>query len=601
MGPGSTTRLLRRSARLWPLLAVAGVVLAVYLLVPFVLRGFRFPVGPDASVYLWWLGFVREEGLSVLGNRAGLPAVALVLSEALGVSSVTLLAALQCAVAAVIGLTASALVGGSEDRPGRRTVLAGLLAGLFAAHVAAGYFSALAFAALFLGAVACLCIGTRRPAVLAGAMLVATGLTHPELASLGILIVLVWAALAVRAGERPEALRLGGALAGAVAGAALGGVALAAGPPPLSVDTSRDLFLIRAEMSGLLRRLYARRILLHLWSYAPYALVPLAAVGLTDVDGSVRRAMSAWLLVTGAAVTVGALTGWFPPERAVSVAFVLPILAAFGIDRLLRRRAPVASATALTGLVAVVAVAGWTWWHTVPATYEIEAARASEAARYAAAAPARTPLVFEVSGPQPVLTFLATRAANELRAAMPPDRIRDVFVVVPPPPDGADPERTALWSMLEADVDDAVARSGRDPIIFRLNAFIRAPFPDPPGGLPPPVAHGLTVRGAVPDPVERSMVWLAPTSLIAILAAAGAVLTILGLVGGGWTQAVLRRDPRAVPLAPAVGLAALTLSAIALERLGVALERPVGALVVLSVATLPGWIVSKVRPLADAP
>lgn len=596
--PGMSPRSARhRSAQAWPIVGLAGTLLFAYLLIPFFLRGFRFPVGPDASVYLWWIGLVRHDGLSAVGNRAGVPAVALVLSEGLGMSPVTLLAGSQCAVGTTVGLAASGLVRDRSDTSRRVALLAGFLTGVFAVYVAAGYFSTLAFAALFLGAAAFLALGTTRSALLAGAMLGAAGVTHPEIAVLGALILAVTAVLALRSGDRHEALRVGGAAAGGVALSGIAGVALLAGPAPLAADTSRDLFLIRAGLSDLLRKLYVHRIFLHVWGYVPYALVPLGVVGIAGVEGFLRRLLLAWGAVTLAVITVGSLTGWFPPERALSVAFAFPILAAFGIERLLAHRSRLATVAAALGFVAIVAAAGWTWWRAAPPVYEVEAVRATEAARFAASVPPGTPLVFQVTGDEPVLTFFATRAANEFRAAVPPERIRDIYVVVSPPPPGADAERSALWSIYEADVAAAAERSGRTPLVFRLTAFIRGSFPEPEGGLPPEVSPGVRLLGDPPTPQAPVPALLAPSTPVKIAASAAVLLVLLTLVGSGWARAVARGDPRALPLSPAAGLAALTLAAIALERAGLAIERPSGALTVLVVASVPGWIVARLRPV----
>ncbi|MGH7359687.1 MAG: hypothetical protein ACREJR_12815, partial [Candidatus Rokuibacteriota bacterium] len=66
------------------LLAALAVGLLAWLLWPFVAHGLRFPLGPDAPVYLWWTRLAGEEGLSAVGARPGAPALALVVEGALG-------------------------------------------------------------------------------------------------------------------------------------------------------------------------------------------------------------------------------------------------------------------------------------------------------------------------------------------------------------------------------------------------------------------------------------------------------------------------------------------------------------------------------------
>lgn len=192
-----------------------------------------------------------------------------------------------------------------------------------------------------------------------------------------------------------------------------------------------------------------------------------------------------------------------------------------------------------------------------------------------------------------MLTFLATRAANEIRAAMPPGRIRDAFVVVPPPAPGADEEREALSAMFNADVADAVARSGHDPLVFRLTVFIRAPFPEPPDGFPPPVGPGIRIAGDVPEPAASTPASLAPTTLGRIVVGTIVVLAVLWLTGLGWVRAALPHDSRSLPMAPAIGLTALILAAIALERLGVPIDHTPGAIATVAMASVPGWLLAR--------
>ena len=571
--------------------ALASMLLAAYLLVPFGARAFKFPVGPDASVYLWWMHLAGHEGLSVLGSRAGLPAVALVLSEGLGISAVTLLAGLQCALGAAVGLAAAALCQGRSGWS-MRSWLVGSLTGVFAVYVAAGYFSTLAFALLFLGAAACLARGTAPMTLVAAIQLGAAVVTHPLFAPGAAATLAAAALLAWHDGERGEAVRIGAAVGGGGLIGGMAAVALVAGPRPFAADTSRDGFLRRAGLVDLLRQLYVRRLFLHAWNYALFASIPLAVIGVARVDGFVRRLLLAWAATSGLGIAIGAATGWFPPERVLSSAFVLPILAALGIERLLERGSLPAISLACLGAISMVAGAGWTWWHTAPPVYEIEAARASDAARYAAATAPGTPLVFQVSGPQTVLTFFAVRAANELRAAMAPERIRDVYVTVPPPPPGADAERQALSLRSAAAVADATQRTGLAPVTFRLAAFLRAPFEDPAATSAVEASPGVKIVGATPAPVASIEASLAPSTLAKIAATAFGLVAGLALVGSGWAWAASTGGRHAVPIAPATGLASLTLVAVTLERAGVAIERRAGATIVLVVATAAGWAVA---------
>src|SRR5918999_2031305 len=68
-----------------------GVVLLILLLWPYVVDGYRFGVGPDVPVYLWWTRVGAAEGLSMIGSRPGAPALAAALAGTfhLNVTAVT--------------------------------------------------------------------------------------------------------------------------------------------------------------------------------------------------------------------------------------------------------------------------------------------------------------------------------------------------------------------------------------------------------------------------------------------------------------------------------------------------------------------------------
>jgi hypothetical protein len=129
-------------------------------------------------VYLWWTRLAGYEGLSAVGNRPGIPALALVLDGTLHLPLVATLAGLESVFGVAIGLGSAALVRGME-RGRAAWVLAGILAGTFAVHLAAGYLANLAFAALFLAAAVTLGRAERRATVAAAVLLGASGLAHP--------------------------------------------------------------------------------------------------------------------------------------------------------------------------------------------------------------------------------------------------------------------------------------------------------------------------------------------------------------------------------------------------------------------------------------
>src|SRR5919197_2830254 len=310
-------------------LALAAAILGWFLGL-FVVHGLRFPLGPDAPVYLWWTRLAGSEGLSAVGHRPGVPALTLVLEGTLHVSVVSALAALECAVPVALGLSAAALVRSSGGgRPA--WALAGALAGTFAVHVAAGYVSTLVLAALFIGAAVLLCGPGRRATVGAGALLAAGGLSHPIFFLLALGILAVSAALAWRSDARAEARRVGAVGLGAGAVVGVGLLSLLVGPGIPSVDTSRDGFLRRAGLGDVLASAYRSRFV-HRWTrYVEWASIPLAVLGLRSAGGFAGRFLRAWGLVTVLGVAVAFASGLAPADRFITFGFVVPILAALGL------------------------------------------------------------------------------------------------------------------------------------------------------------------------------------------------------------------------------------------------------------------------------
>jgi len=578
---------------------VAGlsVALLAWFLWPFLAHGERFPLGPDAPVYLWWTRLAGEEGLSAVGHRAGAPAVSLVLQGALGRSVVEVTAALEVALGATVGLAVAALLRGRTTRAG--WILAGVLAGTFGVHLAAGYLANLANAAAFLAAAAALAEGTRRSPWVAAGALAAAGLAHPLFFLLGAAILLLAAGLAWRV-DRSEALRVGGAVLGGGALVGAGLLALLAGPRPPEVDTSRDAFLRRAGLAGELRSAYLDRLVQRWTRYVQWASLPLAALGLSPARGFVGRLLRAWVLALLAGVAVAVLTGWFPADRFVTFGFAVPILAALGLVRLLgwfghRRALGIAVASALT--LAMLAGAFIAWNRQEPFLSEREV-RAATAANALLDEGNRGPLVFLVNEPDDTVSFLGTRAGNVIRAAMPPDRIRDVVIVVPPLETSASAERDALERLTARDRQRAEMRSGAAAATFVLRPFDRVDE----------VGSGIVIEGASLEGATGASDPLLPASPNAIAMTSVLVLAFTWLAGFGWARVAVADPTSAAAAAPAFGVAALVLFAVALERVGLPIESAVGAWIASAIAGGCGyvaWLVlerrTRPRPAEEVP
>jgi hypothetical protein len=557
-------------------------VLLASFLWPFAVRGARFPVGPDGPVYLWWSRLAGAEGLSATADRPGAPALSLVLEGTLALSVVQATAALEVVLGVAVGLASAALVRRRAGAVG--STLAGLLAGAFAVHLAAGYLANLVTAAAFLAAGALLDDPQRRAAVVAAFVLAGGGLAHPPFLLLSVAILLVAAALAWRS-DRHEAFRIAGTAVGGAAALGIGLLAVRPGAPPLEVDTSKDAFLRRAGLTSELRSAYLDRFV-HRWTrYVQWVSVPLAAIGFTAPKGNAGRILRSWFVLTFIGVAFALATGWLPADRFVTFGFAIPILAALGLvrvwRRLERRRALAVVVTAALTL-AMVAGSAIAWNRQEPFLSEEEVRALAVANEAVSRLEPGTPVAFLVSEPDDTVSFLATRAGNVVRAGVPPDRIRDVVVVVPSvggaPASG---ERGALERLTARDLSEAEARSGRRAAVIVLTPFDDVDRP----------TDALVVDPSRPVKDSFPVDALEPSSAAGIAWASIVALALLSVAGYGWARIGLADTITAASAAPAIGAAMLILVATALDAFGVALGTTLGALAVSALAGGGGYLV----------
>ena len=572
-------------------------MLGVVFLWPTLTFGWRFGVGPDGPVYLWWARIAASQDLSLVGARPGTPALIPAVAGTLHLPLVPAVAGLQYSMGAAVGLATVALLRGHlrGGRPG--WLLAGSFSGMFAVHLAAGYVANIAFALAFIAAAAMLARRDRRGTIAAALLLGGGGLSHPQFFLVGAAILVAAGALAWVAephlGWRSDAGRIVAALSGAGAVVLAGLASMLIGSPRLAVDTSRDGFLRRVGLSERLRNTYLVRFGENVWRYAPWVTVPLAPLGLVQVRGFARRFLAAWLAFTLLAVPLALVMRWFPPERIITFGFALPILAACGITWIWERTEPrrwltIGITVALIGLVA---------WPTAMAQNEQtpfmspEDLRAgTEAGRIAATLPAGTPLVFAVDDLDTSASFLATHVANIARATVPADRIGDVYVFVGTIPDYFAGRPTVKGSV---EYDELSRRSlaelppgpralfvvpeyDRDPAAFedaRLVRWTDHVWSDVPGPRALPALPG-EITDSNPPAIAGSLV---------------AVLALLWVVGMGWASWATTDRVAAAALAPAFGLATLTITAIVLERLGVPLTGSWGPTLASALAGLGGY------------
>ena len=585
------------------------------LLAPFVRHGFRFGVGPDVSVYLWWTRVGASQGLSVVGERPGSPALFAVLAGVTHLRVAAITAGFEAAFGAAIGAGVAMLVRAAGAMTGERRgiragwVLAGLLAGSFTVHLAAGYLANLAFAAPFVAAAICMTFGTSRGTVLAAIALGGGGLAHPQFFLIGALVfagVAAWSLARRERGWRSDAGRVTLATLGGGAILIGGLLAMTIGPARLAVDTSKDGFLRRAGMRDAVRHAYLERAL-HRWTrYVQWLALPLAALGLMRTNGFARRVLAAWTALVVVGAPLGLLTGWFPADRLITFGFSIPALAGVGVVAVwlwLERRLWLATivATTLVGVMAAGALISWSRQQPFIAPLEVD--RATTAARIADTLPAGTPLVFIVDDDDATVSFLATRAANVIRASMPPDRVADVFIYVGTVQNFLHGEPTVRGSVEY----DAMSRLYlRDipqepaPAAFVLAPFNRTPDASSDRAL---TRWGRGVHSTVPGPFPLAAADdpLEPSSPAQIVMTAFLLLALTGAAGFGWARWAGLDAPASAAVAPAIGAATLAVVGVALEPLGLPLSGSVGPTIVALLAGGVGYLLLVLQGKSPAP
>jgi len=221
--------------------------------------------------------------------------------------------------------------------------------------------------------------------------------------------------------------------------------------------------------------------------------------------------------------------------------------------------------------------------------------------------PAGTPLVLVANDPRDAPSFFnITRLASYLRDGVPPARITDVHVFVGTPQDfvagrptltgkaGRDRMATDYWERIRTALDGpalAVAISSFDPVAYRDVLEMPGHLDIAPGVVALPGFTGSPDVGPRASPALTSAgagplspwfpVWLAPLLLL-----------VIGAIGWPWAAGILpTANPRIqAALAPAVGIAALSLAAIMADALGLRLDGR-GA-VVAAILSLGGGVVT---------
>jgi hypothetical protein len=572
------------------LLAALGATLLRVFAWPTLRHQYPFPVGPDVPVYLWWTRVVEWGGPALASERPGAPALVGTIAGVLDRGLVAGLGGLQYALGPAIGLAAAALARGrGRTLPRGGWLAAGVLCGAWATFLGGGYVSNLVFVAAFLAAATALARRTWRGAIAAALLLGGGGITHPGFFAVGAIVLLgagAWAAVHEgRFAWNTDAGRVAIALGGGVAVVLLGLWSAMLGGAAVPGETSTDAFLRQTGQLPALRATYLDRFLVNWRRYSPFMTTALATAGGFRAHGFARRFLLSWAAVTAGGLVLGTLTGWFPPDRILMFAFCLPLLAAFGLvllgEKLGRWWLAWPVGILLTALIVAPAVRDWRDQQTYSSPDEV--AHMTLAGRIAAArSTPGTPLVFVADSADPdEALFLLGHTANVARAAVPPDRARDVYVYLGTPANLAaglptergDP-RFDLASQASLD------RLPPGPhLTFVVGEEVRDPSElDAPGltRWDPWLAASEGSPAALPAAPDE----LRPVEPRKILAATWRAFLLLLVLGLGWSWWALGDVASGVAAAPAFGAPILAVTAYILERLGA----PLGTLGTSSLA-----------------
>jgi hypothetical protein len=344
------------------------------------------------------------------------------------------------------------------------------------------------------------------------------------------------------------------------------------GPPRLTGDTSKDAFLRSAGRWSTLRSAYVGRFH-HNWRrYAPILSTPLVIVAGFTVRGAPRRFLLAWLIITILALPLGVLTGWYPPDRMLTFAFCIPMLAVLGLVALggwARRWWWIAwpIGIVLFALIARPSIRDWENQQTFLSPDEV--ASITLAGRIAATTPPGTPLVFVANNPAASSLFLESHALNAVRAAVPPERAADVHIFV-----GRVGDLLAGRPTIRGDeLFDLASQKTLDELPSGPRAvFVVRELDRDPNDLDDPTLArwDVAVASTVPDPraLPADPQEIEPSSPGQIVSATFHVMLLLFIVGLGWAWWAMGDLAGAAATAISFGVAVLSIVSLAAERAG---------------------------------
>jgi len=592
-----------------------GVGLLLFYVLPNLITRHPITARGDTAVYTWAARRAGALGLSG-SNTWSRPGTIGLLAALAGLTRqpvAAVVAAMPAALAASLGLASGAFVNAAfEDRPARFVAVA-LLTGTYVSAMALGYLATLTFLTLLMAGLVLLVSGldSTRPIgwLAAGIVLGVAGLAHPIFSLLaGALLAGALVSLVpqfrrdLRAGGRFGQTSFFGVLAASFVGVATlaVGLGLARAAPGRPLDHSRDAAVHRLGMNDLVTRSYRRTLFEYLVLLGTPLIagivagiglvqkrVPELRIALTDRSRLWWGVILAWTLVTivGLIPLLGGIR--VPGQRLLAICLPVPMLIGIGLIAFAADLAPptrvVTVALALGVLVAFAALAP-------SASPSVPPAALAEA-RWAGLAYARTTpgtsLVVVMDDRTSAPGYMIVDIGNYVRAAVPPQRVEDVYVFVGTPAglpylrwrrDGV-PEHDRIAADYARQLRSvqgrpmlAVELRAADPTGFRQG--IKQPGHQVLGPgtvavaestvhLADPSARPLSAARAVdggPGPVSP---W--PGAWLAFL-----IFALAWVIGLAWFAVGLPAASRSVRLAvsPALGMCAVALSAIVVDALG---------------------------------
>lgn len=615
----------RRAERGWAVVGLVGPILVLggLFLSPYLEPGGATPFGFDTSKYMWRATLVADSGLEALPgaapeglntnpDRPAYPVVAAQVGATTQISTLRWALILPAVASVSIGLAAGSLALVSLKEPtwafGLYAIVVG--ASMHVARTAVGYADNLLALAVFLALAVVGLRAARGGHLVPGVVLLtAAAVVHWQFAASFAVVLLATAVLL--GPESLRALREGGSILRTPSGR-LG--MLVGG----SVVTSLAAFaaggIWHATVPDVERPKVDRKVALFVPAFRLPITVPFAAAGIAALawprDRDRRDGLA--LLVVWACVSA---PGFFalrvldltnPAHRLLTFSIGLPVLGAAALaafiriaDRVRPRVKGVAAIVGVITLLALLVVTTADWWGNNDRAFQpAQLAQVRAAGRYLERADVAGPVIFVVGGRS------LPRQDQIIRAGLPAELIPRALLYLGtatnllagrPTLTGdpkVDAESTEAWAHVAPILDE-------QPAMLELSTFQRGRY-RPVGGIE--VASGVRVlqgpaleNGPVPTPPQEAA---EPGALV--LSAIGALL-LIAAVGSGWSTWVMRGRPLSrLGLAPAFGIAALTLSGLVVDRLGFELGGAPGVAAVVSVTAL-GWFPTLRRRMRPRP